>query len=381
MVVILCNQENFMLRDNSYKLTRAFPNFQLIINPAVKLTHDKGRPRNGMFIAIPQSIRNCITDVSPGFWRIQAIIINLGETATLLINSYFPTDPRRANVDESELLETLGHIKNVIRKHDFDSLLWAGDINADFSRNTSHTSRVSEDLEELGLIRSWDRFVVDFTCCHEMLGTSHVATLDHFFWSDSLSNNVIDAGVLHRPENLSDHSPIYCVLQYPDVPEEVHDQVQQKPKPSWKKSSHEQKDCYRVMLEERISQMIIPPSVTNCRNVQCRIKAHRDDLDIFTMELLETMQGVAEENLPMPASGGATSNKEKKHIPGWTEAVKPFREEAYFWHQVWMSYGRPLNTEIHVMMKKTKNRYHYQYKKCRKAEDKIKRSKLLNFCL
>ena len=211
-----------MLRDNSYKLTRAFPNFQLIINPAVKLTHDKGRPRNGMFIAIPQSIRNCITDVSPGFWRIQAIIINLGETATLLINSYFPTDPRRANVDESELLETLGHIKNVIRKHDFDSLLWAGDINADFSRNTSHTSRVSEDLEELGLIRSWDRFVVDFTCCHEMLGTSHVATLDHFFWSDSLSKNVIDAGVLHRPENLSDHSPIYCVLQYPDVPGEVH---------------------------------------------------------------------------------------------------------------------------------------------------------------
>ena len=169
-IPILCNQENFMLRDNSYKLTRAFPNFQLIINPAVKLTHDKGRPRNGMFIAIPQSIRNCITDVSPGFWRIQAIIINLGETATLLINSYFPTDPRRANVDESELLETLGHIKNVIRKHDFDSLLWAGDINADFSRNTSHTSRVSEDLEELGLIRSWDRFVLTSPTAMKCLG-------------------------------------------------------------------------------------------------------------------------------------------------------------------------------------------------------------------
>ena len=51
-----------MLRDNSYKLMRAFPNFQLIINPAVKLAHDKGHPRNGMFIAIPKSIRNCITE-------------------------------------------------------------------------------------------------------------------------------------------------------------------------------------------------------------------------------------------------------------------------------------------------------------------------------
>ena len=32
---ILCNQENFILRDNSYKITNAFNGFQLLINPAV----------------------------------------------------------------------------------------------------------------------------------------------------------------------------------------------------------------------------------------------------------------------------------------------------------------------------------------------------------
>ena len=50
-IPILCNQENFMLRDNTYKLKNAFPNHQLFINPAVKKDLTQGRPSNGMFIA------------------------------------------------------------------------------------------------------------------------------------------------------------------------------------------------------------------------------------------------------------------------------------------------------------------------------------------
>ena len=70
------------------------------------------------------------------------------------------------------------------------------------------------------------------------------------------------------------------------------------------------------MLNRIISQMIITSSVTNCKNVQSRDKAHTEDLDIFTIKLLENMQGVAEENLTMPAGGGATSKNENKHISG-----------------------------------------------------------------
>ena len=104
-----------------------------------------------MYIAVPNSIRNHVTDVSPGYWRLQAIILKLGGSTTLLINSYFPTDPRRPNADQSELHDTLSHIKEVIRKNEFDSLLWAGDINADFIRNTNHTNTV-QDL--VGKVRS-----------------------------------------------------------------------------------------------------------------------------------------------------------------------------------------------------------------------------------
>ena len=276
-------------------------------------------------------------------------------------------------MDEFDLLKTLGHVKNLIRKNDFDSLLWAGDINADFLRRTSHTTHVQDVVEELGLTRSWDKFAIDFTHCHELLETSHVSILDHFFWSAGLDENVTDAGVLHLPENQSDHSPIYCVLEYQDVHHEDHEEAKQKPRPNWRKASQEQKSCYKVSLEDRISQLDVPPSVVNCKDVKCTNDDHKKELDIFTLDLLEAVQEVAEENLPMPVGGGKNPVDEKKKIPGWREIVSPFREEAYFWHQVWVSYGRPLNTDIHLMMKKTRNRHHYQYKKCRKAEEKVKR--------
>ena len=133
---VLCNQENFLLRDNSYKIRKAFPGFHFIINPAVKSNLNLGRPSNGMFIAFPNSIKNLVTDVSPGFWRVQAAKISFGSSTLLLINSYFPTDPQRNNVDQSELLETLGRIKLVIESNVCDSVLWADDLNSDFSRQS-----------------------------------------------------------------------------------------------------------------------------------------------------------------------------------------------------------------------------------------------------
>ena len=100
---ILCSQETFILRENSYKISSAFPGFQVQVNPAVKTSHEKGQPKNGMFIAYPESLKNCVTDVSPGYWRLQAIIIKFGSSSTLLINSYFPTDARRPDADQSYL--------------------------------------------------------------------------------------------------------------------------------------------------------------------------------------------------------------------------------------------------------------------------------------
>ena len=294
-IPILCNQENFILRDNSYKILNALPDYQVLVNPAVKLGHDLGRPKNGMFVAFPQAIKNCVTDVSPGFWRIQAAKFKFGNSTILLINSYFPTDPRRVAADDSELIETLSHIKEIIRKNEFSSLLWAGDINADFIRDTRHSRTVHEAVEELGLTKSWQKFDIDFTHCHEQLGMTYLSILDHFFWSETLDAGVRDAGVLHLPCNTSDHSPVYCVVEVDAIQQDLSRPSERKPRPSWKKASQEQKEGFKEDLDDRLSQLTIPASVLSCRDMHCTDINHKQELSSSTRYKWEVQRGFEEE--------------------------------------------------------------------------------------
>ena len=120
-----------------------------------------------MFIAVPNYFKNNIQDVSPGHWRLQAALIKTQGSIILLINSYFPVDPRTVNIDETELNEIFENIRNIFQDHQFSSVLLCGDINCDFLRNTGHVKSVQNFLDDFELLKSWDTYKVDFTHCHE----------------------------------------------------------------------------------------------------------------------------------------------------------------------------------------------------------------------
>ena len=114
----------------------------------------------------------------------------------------------------------------------------------------------------------------------------------------------------------------------------------------------------------------------NCRNVHCNVESHRIESDTFMLNILGSLESANRESLPSNSIN--VSNNSKKKIIGWNQDVKPFKEEADFWHSIWLSAGRPINNELHNLMKKSKNKYHFQIRKCKKAEYKIKRNKLLD---
>ena len=66
-LTIFCNQENFLLKSNAYKIQQTFPLHQVFIKPAVSNGHDRGRAKNGMFIAVPECLGSNIEDISPDF--------------------------------------------------------------------------------------------------------------------------------------------------------------------------------------------------------------------------------------------------------------------------------------------------------------------------
>lgn len=74
----------------------------------------QGRPKNEMFIAIPQEMKDNVQDTSPNHWRLQAVVINTLGNKILLINTYFPTDPKIQDFDYSDLLSMLYAINELI---------------------------------------------------------------------------------------------------------------------------------------------------------------------------------------------------------------------------------------------------------------------------
>ena len=153
-----------------------------------------------------------------------------------------------------------------------------------------------------------------------------------------------------------------------DVKEDIVEAEKKELKPSWKKASDCDRSKYCSMLEQKLNQINIPSSITSCRDVKCSDENHKDEADILMEQVLLTVQVVAEKCLPCPKG----SEEKVKSMPGWNESVKPHRDIAFFWHQVWQSAGRPLNTGLHQIMKKTRNVFHMQTRKCRKAEEQIK---------
>ena len=182
---------------------------------------------------------------------------------------------------------------------------------------------------------------------------------------------------------MSDHSPVYCSVDLDAISAEVagRNETSSNDKPSWKLASQEQKQNFPLVLQRNLLEVSIPEEVKHCRNVKCDDLGHCEKSDEFMFNLMECIEKSAAETLPTPPPPKTTNPSAKKPIPGWSHLVKPFRDKAHFWHQVWISAGKPLNTQLHNVMKKTRNVYHFQFRKCKKAENAIIKNKLLDACI
>ena len=83
--------------------------------------------------------------------RLQATKFNLPDCPILVINVYFPCDPRSANHDFVELIELLGDLESLIKNVDLTNVLLAGDLNCHFNRNSNFTTIVQNWLNESNL--------------------------------------------------------------------------------------------------------------------------------------------------------------------------------------------------------------------------------------
>ena len=71
-------------------------------------------------------------------------------------------------------------------------------------------------------------------------------------------------------------------------------------KPSWRWASKEEKQLFQDILEEKLSSIQCPDSVSQCKDTKCQDETHCAELDFFGAEMLGAVQEVAKSCLPVP---------------------------------------------------------------------------------
>ena len=58
-----------------------------------------------------------------------------------------------------------------------------------------------------------------------------------------------------------------------------------------------------------------------------------------------------------------------------------FQNEVKFYHALWLSSGRPINSDLHWAMKHSRNQFHYAVRRAKKNEAAISNNKFIQSCL
>ena len=164
---ILCIQEHFLLdskdkkHSNTNKLRNSFgTDHDMFITPAHKAASQvtRGRRKGGLVTMWKKGLTKYVSKVHCLNFRIQATKFKLPAGPVLVVNSYFPCDPRTENFDDSELVTLLSELRSVIQSSNCNNVLLAGDLNCHFERQTRFTTLIEDELADLGfdtLLAKW----------------------------------------------------------------------------------------------------------------------------------------------------------------------------------------------------------------------------------
>ena len=380
---ILCIQEHFLLdgKDKKYSNTDKLrkicgDKYDMFIVPAYKDISQvsKGRGIGGLATLWDKCLTKYVSQIKCSSTRLQATKFDFPSGSLLILNTYFPCDPRTNNFNEDELLKLLAEIKMVMNSQACFFNLVLGDLNSHFSRQTRFTTIIEEFFSDINFFIYWENtdgapghviHPVDFT--HQQFNNRQrsISIIDHFVSNATLFNSVKEAGVVHYGENPSNHSPIYARFQFGDIDISKEKAIRNK-RVNWVKSSKNAKSNYSATLNAKLDKLEVPECVL-CRDIHCSV--HIEQMENYTMAVLEAVQEASQECLAY--TGGGKNHSLPQVVPGWSVYVKPYAEESKFWCALWFSAGKPANGALYEAMLFSKRQYKFAVRRLKRANNKI----------
>ena len=378
-------QEHFMKDKNIDSFfSDKFKDYDSYLIPAYRSPdQDNGRARGGLAQLSSKKIGIRKERIGTNSWRLQAQILHIGNCqnpnttrySILWVNVYLPTDPQTINFDETELLEVMSEVENIIDGNEFDDVVLGGDLNYDEKRNSGFVKALGSILERLGLVSVWKKFPIDYTHIHTDLKSTSV--LDNFFLSERLLEHVEDAGPLHLGDNLSRHSPIMMKIKVDNIPVvRLKTKCKQWPRrPAWARATEEDHSDYTRLLALKLEE-ISSQGQPGCTDVKCQSEIHIKDTDSLLLDIMTSVIECSYQCIPLaPRSKAGGKSECSRAFPDWKKNIHPLRDAALFWHSIWISAGRP-GGDLHRLMAHSRNQYHYAVRKAKLKVEAIKSAEL-----
>ena len=205
---ILCLQEHFLLdgklknHSNTDQLKKVIGHkYDMYVVPAHKDNSQvsKGRGKGGLATCWDKGLNKYVSKVPTSNFRLQATKFDLPSGSFLILNSYFPCDPRTSNFNEDELLTLLGDIRALIEAQECSYNLVVGDFNSHFERQTNFTSIIQTFFDEVDYKILWqnpdnspDHLIhdIDFTFANSVGDSTFLSKIDHFATNVPLFNSI-----------------------------------------------------------------------------------------------------------------------------------------------------------------------------------------------
>ena len=303
--------------------------------------------------------------------RIQAQVFSFPTCKVLWLNTYMPCDPQLQHFDDTELLQTLSQVEDLITASAGCEVVWAGDMNWDMGRNNHFTRTVSAAVRRLGLTSVWQNRDISHTHVHtDYVSTS---TIDHFILSPRLLDLVDVCGPVHRGDNLSRHSPIFLSLRLGDLP--VRPASMQPPPrrmPAWDSATETEKADYTAKLQRRLQEVQCPASMVHCRDPTCGNSTHSELRDTAVLDILLAVVETSYTTVPLTggvpsASKGGDGHPQREVIPGWSSEVEPYRLEATSCYRAWLAAGKPRQGVAQEARLRSHTQFRYAVRRVKRA--------------
>ena len=197
------------------------------------------------------------------------------------------------------------------------------------------------------------------------------------------AHNCIDIVNVSYDIMTSDHFPLSINMKLNLLPATqynnyfIEDNTHESKYCNWSKADHKDKSLYSDMCEHLLSRLSIPNSALTCDDPNCCDAGHITDLEYLYRNIVLCLSNASSFTIPQSSK----SNNHPNSVPRWSDYVKDQHDVARDQFKLWVSTGKPKQGEFFDNMKRSRARFKYALRMCKKHEIELRADSLAKHLL